>query len=297
MGDSSADKAPSRILDYLYLGGRIHAKNRDLLRKLNINHILNCTPQRSVDPEAGCPNFFEKEKTITYKRIPIFDNRGEDIIAHMETAFHFIEQGKHYGAVLVHCHKGVSRSASFVIGYLMRKNGFTFNEALNHVQSCRPIVQPNYSFTSQLEKYESILKEQAESAEEQYIQSHRSDARKNEHQSFAGPDIGPSVPITSPFPTVDIGPTAPTAVAVVDVAEAQELPSIECAPVQLQVEALVPAGNTIASVDEVQTVVVDTPSSITTPHDSIEVGGGEEEESDMTRKRRSCRNLEIPMEL
>jgi hypothetical protein len=46
----------------------------------------------SLDPEAGCPNFFEKDRSLTYKRIPIFDNRGEDILQHMEPAVAFIEQ-------------------------------------------------------------------------------------------------------------------------------------------------------------------------------------------------------------
>lgn len=74
---------------------------------------------RSLDPEAGCPNFFEGRTPppFSYKRIPIFDNRGEDILQYMEGAISFIEQSKHYGSVLVHCNKGVSRSASFVIGY------------------------------------------------------------------------------------------------------------------------------------------------------------------------------------
>ena len=46
----------------------------------------------SLDPEAGVSNFFEKERLFSYKRISIFDNRGEDILAHMETAYSFIEQ-------------------------------------------------------------------------------------------------------------------------------------------------------------------------------------------------------------
>ncbi len=124
---------------------------------MKISHILNCTPQRSVDPDGGCPNYFEKERAFNYKRIPIFDNRGEDVTAHMETAFKFIEEGKHYGNVLVHCHKGVSRSASFVLGYLMKKNEMTLEEAMSHVQSCRPVVQPNQSFMTQLEAYDSHL--------------------------------------------------------------------------------------------------------------------------------------------
>lgn len=79
--------------------------------------VVAMTP--SLDPEAGCPNFFEGRTppAFSYKRIPIFDNRGEDILQYMEGAISFIEQSKHYGSVLVHCNKGVSRSASFVIGY------------------------------------------------------------------------------------------------------------------------------------------------------------------------------------
>lgn len=62
-------------------------------------------------------------------------------------------EGRHYGNVLVHCHRGVSRSASFVIGYLMKKNEFSIDEALSYVQSLRPIVQPNSAFIEQLRKY------------------------------------------------------------------------------------------------------------------------------------------------
>jgi len=55
-----------------------------------------------MDPESGCPNFFEgTNKSLTYKRIPIFDNRGEDILSYMPGAIAFIEQAKHYGSVLV----------------------------------------------------------------------------------------------------------------------------------------------------------------------------------------------------
>jgi hypothetical protein len=151
---SSAVYVMSAILGYLFLGGKADAKDKAKLQKLKIKYILNCTPPRTQDPENGCSNFYEKEKAFVYKRIPIFDNKGEDIMSHLKTAFDFIEEGKHYGNVLVHCHKGISRSASFVIGYLMRKNEFTFDEALAHVQSCRPIVQPNTSFVAQLLTYQ-----------------------------------------------------------------------------------------------------------------------------------------------
>ena len=43
---------------------------------------------------------------MTYKRVPIFDNRGEDLLGHMESAISFIRQAKHYGNILVHCNLG-----------------------------------------------------------------------------------------------------------------------------------------------------------------------------------------------
>jgi protein-tyrosine phosphatase len=184
----------SQILSFLYLGGKADAKDKDKLKKLNIKYILNCTPPRTLDPENGCPNYYEKEKSFIYKRIPIFDNKGEDIMGHMNTACSFIEESKHYGNILVHCHKGVSRSASFVIGYLMNKNEFTLDEALQHVKSCRSIVQPNTSFMYQLRQYKPQGSEST------------GDEQTN---SSIGPSIGPSVgPFAGPSvnPSVDLSP-------------------------------------------------------------------------------------------
>ena len=118
----------------LFLGGKQDAKAKSMLQNMKIRYIMNCTPPRAMDPETGCPNFFEKEKAFVYKRIPVFDNRGEDLLQYMEESFRFIEEGKHYGGILVHCHKGVSRSASFVIGYLMRKNEMSLDEALEYTK-------------------------------------------------------------------------------------------------------------------------------------------------------------------
>lgn len=39
----------------------------------------------------------------------------------------------------------------------MRKNEFTFDEALTHVQSCRSIVSPNSSFIKQLSEYNPLV--------------------------------------------------------------------------------------------------------------------------------------------
>lgn len=61
------DGKPVHIIDHIFIGDRNAAKARGLLKQHNINYILNCTPDRDTDPVAGCPSFFEKDPTMTYK--------------------------------------------------------------------------------------------------------------------------------------------------------------------------------------------------------------------------------------
>ncbi|TMS04949.1 Dual specificity protein phosphatase 19 [Larimichthys crocea] len=60
---------------------------------------------------------------------------------------------KQDGAVLVHCNAGVSRSSSIVIGYLMLKEGLSFDDAYSQVKLARPSIRPNPGFYQQLQSY------------------------------------------------------------------------------------------------------------------------------------------------
>ena len=158
-GTKDAIIGPSKVLSHVFIGSQKDAKAKSTLVDLGITHILNCTPSKNIDPVAGCPNFFEKEQDsrFIYKRIALFDNAGESILEHIDAAISFIENAKYHGSVLVHCKKGVSRSASFVIAYLMKMNEFTFEEAIEYVQSKRSIVSPNKAFIEQLKQYEKNI--------------------------------------------------------------------------------------------------------------------------------------------
>lgn len=191
------DKKPSKVLSFLYIGSRHHAKDKKTLLELNVKYILNCTPKRIEDPEAGCPNFYEKEKTFVYKRISAFDNTAANLTPFFDTAIDFIDEGKHYGSVLVHCHRGISRSASFVIAYLMKKNEFTLDEALNYLQSIRPIAQPNTTFLAQLQDFAVKISEQEK-------EEKSSKKRSIDMISKDEAGIGPSVPGPQ-FPALEKG--------------------------------------------------------------------------------------------
>jgi len=54
-------------------------------------------------------------------------------------AFQFIDHVKETnGKILVHCAQGISRSASFVVGYIMKTNGWGYSQANSYVRKIRP---------------------------------------------------------------------------------------------------------------------------------------------------------------
>jgi len=61
---------------------------------------------------------------FAYKIIPILDVPSQNILAYFENACQFIDSvlKTSYGKILVHCFAGVSRSATIVIAYLVKKN-------------------------------------------------------------------------------------------------------------------------------------------------------------------------------
>ena len=55
------------------------------------------------------------------------------------------------GGVLVHCHKGVSRSAAIIVAFVMQdSNQLNYAQALQFVRGRRPIIWPNAGFQKQL---------------------------------------------------------------------------------------------------------------------------------------------------
>lgn len=80
------------------------------------------TPEKEAGITAGVPNYFENAKgsRIKYKRISVYDASSTDLLCHADEIVEFISNGLHHGGVLVHCQRGVSRSATAVIMFLMR---------------------------------------------------------------------------------------------------------------------------------------------------------------------------------
>ncbi|VDB95559.1 unnamed protein product [Peniophora sp. CBMAI 1063] len=91
-------------------------------------------------------------------RMDVLDIESHDLKPHLEGAVERIDAALKRGKnVLVHCQQGISRSASIVIAYLMRKRGMTFDAALAYVRSRRACIKPNSGFVRCLQEWERSM--------------------------------------------------------------------------------------------------------------------------------------------
>lgn len=63
-------------------------------------------------------------------------------------------QGK---KILIHCQCGVSRSASLVVAYVMKKQNWDLNTAYNYVKKQSPSINPNMSLMFQLIDWQALV--------------------------------------------------------------------------------------------------------------------------------------------
>ena len=136
----------SKIDDQLYLTGEAGAQDLGKLRALGVERVLNVADGVCHECHAG---------QFRYLSIDLEDNGAkEDLRPLFLLMIDFVEQGR----TVLHCQQGVSRSATFVIAYVMWKNGFTFRHALDYVTKRRPVVSPNGGFMGQLLLWEALLR-------------------------------------------------------------------------------------------------------------------------------------------
>ena len=135
----------------LYLGNAIHSGNAKILQDLHITHIINVSRLMA--------NVFEHKHAvaIVYYRIPIGDTAKAKIEDHFETSFQYIERvlSDDSCRILVHCQHGISRSASIVIAYLIKKHTWTYAHSLAFVKKRRRSATPNKSFAKKLALWET----------------------------------------------------------------------------------------------------------------------------------------------
>lgn len=129
----------------LYIGDQHCAENRADLCKNRITHVLSAIHNK----RKGEPEIY-KGLQIEYMGIDARDACDFDLSVHFQSAADFIHRAlSRGGKVLVHCHVGVSRSATLVLAYLMLKQNLSLVEAICAVKENRGVI-PNRGFLRQL---------------------------------------------------------------------------------------------------------------------------------------------------
>lgn len=136
------------IIPNLFIGPLKPAQSRETLIAHGITHILCC-----MDTPPSFPNDFR------YLVIPAKDCESEDMTKFFDCCFAFIREAIEVeaGTVYVHCSKGISRSPTICIAYLMKALKMTFWESFHVVKTARPFINPRNSFCVQLLNYESAF--------------------------------------------------------------------------------------------------------------------------------------------
>ena len=133
------------VNDFLYISGYKTASTASDLQSMKITNIINCSGDL-------CENL--SFSGINYLTLNIRDNVSENIECLFFKCINYINEAKEKkGRVLIHCYKGVSRSVSILISYLIYLYKWTYDEAFDFVQSKRSIANPNIGFYLQLKTF------------------------------------------------------------------------------------------------------------------------------------------------
>jgi len=130
----------------LVLGSSAIAVDLPLLRKLGVRRVVNCSPQTV---KTTGPSFYGADR-MGYMELWQDDMTDYSILRDFEAVWAFASQKD--GAVLIHCEKGVNRSAAIAIAYHLR-----LSEQEPHSRSLSPEARFMSSWRGIAEKKGKVL--------------------------------------------------------------------------------------------------------------------------------------------
>ena len=136
----------TEIINRIYIGSYLNAKNFEELKKNNIKYILNCAIE--------CKNIYEDK--IKYLKLDIKDQNDFPIQDYFDKGTQFIEDSLNNkeGNILIHCKEGKSRSTTLLMAYLIKYQKENTNSAYKIVKTKRQLTMPNLGFMYKLREYE-----------------------------------------------------------------------------------------------------------------------------------------------
>ena len=129
------------IIPNLYLGNLQSTKDYRFLQLKNIKYVLSLTKN----------DVHLNPKEYKHIHFSLRDAPYEDLISIFDICYSFTDECLNRGfGILIHCDMGISRSATIVMAYLMKKMRKPLSEVFGFVKRRRPQVNPNFGFQAQL---------------------------------------------------------------------------------------------------------------------------------------------------
>lgn len=148
---------PSAILPWLFVAGAAAAADGAALALLGVGLVVNCAGEVVDNAFEAAP--LASGARVSYVTLRLRDGPFEDIASLFPLVCAAVEAARRAGAAtLLHCHQGVSRSASFAIAYVMwAGHGVPLAFAHAIVRARRPIISPNAGFLCQLVEWGELI--------------------------------------------------------------------------------------------------------------------------------------------
>eukprot|EP01062_Namystynia_karyoxenos_P067464 TRINITY_DN61420_c0_g1_i1.p1 TRINITY_DN61420_c0_g1~~TRINITY_DN61420_c0_g1_i1.p1 ORF type:complete len:330 (+),score=81.27 TRINITY_DN61420_c0_g1_i1:69-1058(+) len=149
----------SAVLPWLWLGAEEDAQDGETLASRGITYLLNAARECGPGVSAGAADG-SADTGLRYLQLELADDPDAPVEPLLGPAAAFIARAHGAGAkVLVYCRRGVSRSATVVIAYLMLHMGMSLDAASQLVALARPCIQPNLGFELALIALQSRLRQ------------------------------------------------------------------------------------------------------------------------------------------
>jgi predicted protein tyrosine phosphatase len=142
-----------RVDAHVFIGGYLAAADPAFVRRARISRIV-----KLFADDPGYAGGATRHPGVRYLVLPAEDRPDYDIRPAAFAAVRFVLDAARDGErVLVHCHAGVSRSATVVLLYLMLRWAMPLDRALARLRLARPFVRPNPGFMACLRATDARL--------------------------------------------------------------------------------------------------------------------------------------------
>lgn len=134
------------IVSGIWLGAASDAMDIEKLGEQGITGIINCAEKDTITNTEYYPQAWD------YIGLPCDDDPRCDIIgSHLDAFVDFVDMcAVKEKKVLVHCVAGINRSATLLVGYLVKSRGMSLKDAIALCFAKRPIILSNQAFVMSL---------------------------------------------------------------------------------------------------------------------------------------------------